>query len=132
MRMLNSIKDKHGAGMTEPRLLLVEDDATSAAFLQTALSGLPAHVDVAGDIAQAKRLAASAQHALWLVDAHLPDGDGLDALRALRSVARAPALAITAGAEREELDALCAGGYLEVLLKPVTMSLLLATVARLL
>jgi DNA-binding response OmpR family regulator len=118
--------------MTDIRLLLVEDDATSAAFLEQALGALPAEVDVAGDIAQAKKLAASTSHALWLVDAHLPDGDGLDCLRALRSVAQAPALAITAGAAREELDALCAGGFLEVLLKPVTMSMLLATVTRLL
>ena len=114
------------------RLLLVEDDATSAAFLAEALSNLPARVDVASDIAQARLLAAAHAHSLWLVDAHLPDGDGLACLRSLRELASAPALAITAGAPREELDALCAGGYLEVLLKPVSMALLLGTVRRLL
>jgi len=116
-----------------PRLLLVEDDPTSATFLSEALALLPAHVDVAASIAQARGLAASNTHALWLVDAHLPDGDGLACLREMRSVAQppAPALAITAGTTRAELDALCSGGFLEVLMKPVSMALLRATVLRL-
>jgi DNA-binding response OmpR family regulator len=118
--------------MKQPRVLLVEDDATSAAFLAEALASLPAQVDVAGDIAQAIALARAGPHSLWLVDAHLPDGDGLDCLGALRALREVPALAITAGAPREELDALCAGGFLEVLMKPVSVGLLHATVRRLL
>lgn len=115
------------------RLLLVEDDAVSAAFLAEALSALPARVDVAGGIAEALRHARAARHDLWLVDAHLPDGDGLDCLRALgRLFSAPPALAITAGADREELDALCTGGFAEVLMKPVGVELLLGTVRRLL
>lgn len=118
--------------MDATRLLLVEDDAISAAFLAQALSALPARVDVAGNIAEAAVLAAAATHSLWLVDAHLPDGNGLDCLRALRRLHATPALALTAGAPREQLDALCAGGFLEVLLKPVSLALLQGTVRRLL
>ena len=114
------------------RLLLVEDDATSAAFLSEALAALPAQVDVAGDIAQARACVHAASHSLWLVDAHLPDGDGLACLRALRELQATPALAITAGASPEELDALCAGGFAEVLAKPVSVALLHGTVRRLL
>jgi len=118
--------------MYATRLLLVEDDGVSAAFLAEALAGLPARVDVAGSIADALVLARQFAHALWLVDAHLPDGDGLDCLRALRALGTTPALALTAGAPRAELDALCAGGYLEVLMKPVSIALLQGTVRRLL
>ena len=123
--------------MKVPNVLLVEDDATSAAFLAEALASLPAQVDVAIDIAQACALATARRHSLWLVDAHLPDGDGLHCLRALRTMQGGsgrdtPALAITAGAPREELDTLCAGGFLEVLMKPVSIGLLHATVRRLL
>lgn len=115
------------------RLLLVEDDAVSAAFLAEALAALPAQVDVAVSIAAARAAADAATHALWLVDAHLPDGDGLACLRGLRQLqAATPALALTAGAPQAELDALCAGGYLEVLLKPVSVALLQGTVRRLL
>lgn len=113
------------------RLLLVEDDPTSQAFLRDALLALPALVDVAGDIAEARALAQAAPHALWLVDAHLPDGDGLDCLRALRRFGDTPALAITAGGPGEDFEALCAGGFLEVLAKPVAVALLQATVRRL-
>jgi DNA-binding response OmpR family regulator len=118
--------------MEAPTLLLVEDDATSAAFLAEALTALPALVEVAGSIAQARVLASASTHSLWLVDAHLPDGDGLDCLRALRALRDTPALAITAGAPRGQLDALCAAGFLEVLMKPVSIALLHATVRRLL
>lgn len=114
------------------RLLLVEDDETSRYFIAEALRGLPAIVDEAADIAQALQLATASRHDLWLVDAHLPDGDGADCLQALRRLQLAPALAITAGASREELDQLCSCGYLEVLLKPVSIALLQATVLRLL
>ena len=92
------------------RLLLVEDDPSAAAFLPRHCARCPRRWTSAGDIAQAVRAGRQAQrHALWLVDAHLPDGDGLDCLaRAARSGHDTPALAITAGATREELDALCA------------------------
>ena len=114
------------------RLLLVEDDQTSRYYLSEALRALPAEVDEACDIGQALRLASATRHDLWIVDAHLPDGDGESCLRVLRQCHETPALAITAGASREELDRLDSCGYLEVLLKPVTIALLQATVLRLL
>ena len=118
---------------TPPRLLLVEDDATSQAFLAEALAALPADVDLAGDIASAVAHATTHRHALWIVDAHLPDGDGVDCLRALRGAGGdVPALAVTAANGMSALDALCAGGFLEVLSKPVGIALLQATVRRLL
>ena len=115
-----------------PRLLLVEDEPISLDFLAEALEGVPAHVDTAGDIASATWLARDRPHALWLVDAHLPDGDGLDCLRALRACADTPAIAVTASTSRPELDALCAGGFLEVMVKPVSVAQAQATVRRLL
>jgi CheY-like chemotaxis protein len=115
-----------------PRLLLVEDDPISMAFLLEALRTLPAQVDAASDIAQAVHLAQRHRHALWLVDAHLPDGSGSDCLAALRAIADTPALAITAGVPRQQLDELCASGFLEVLLKPMAIDLLQGTVRRLL
>lgn len=115
-----------------PRLLLVEDDPISLDFLSEALAGVPAVVDAATDIATATWLAREHGHALWLVDAHLPDGDGLACLGALRALAATPAIAVTASSGRAELDALCAGGFLEVLVKPVSVAQAQATVRRLL
>ena len=114
------------------RLLLVEDDPVSLSFLHDALCGVPATVDAAHDIASALHLASRFRHDLWIVDAHLPDGDGAGCLQLLRHIHQTPALAITAGASREELDLLCDSGFLEVLLKPVSIALLQGTVSRLL
>jgi DNA-binding response OmpR family regulator len=136
MRMLASIDGFPECQMSEyqnqPRLLLVEDDPISRSFLEDALSALPAEVDAAASIAEALVHVRAHQHALWLLDVHLPDGDGLDCLRSLREHAATPALAITAGVSREEFDALCGGGFIEVLLKPLSVAALQGTVRRLL
>lgn len=117
--------------VTPMRLLLVEDDPVSRSFLEDALGSVPALVDSTSDIASAVALSRLHPHALWIVDAHLPDGDGIDCLRALRSGNDTTALAITASTAREELDALCDAGFIEVLCKPVSVALLCATVRRL-
>ena len=116
---------------TPVRILLVEDDPISRSFLETALAEVPALVDSTSDIASALDLARLHDHALWIIDAHLPDGDGIDCLHSLRPIAGTTALAITASTARDELDALCDGGFIEVLCKPVSVALLCGTVRRL-
>jgi CheY-like chemotaxis protein len=114
-----------------PHLLLVEDDPVSRAFLAEALRLLPAEVTAVECIADAESLASTTRHALWLIDAHLPDGDGVQCLRRLRALQPdVPALSVTAEAFAEELTALLAAGFMEVIQKPVTIALLLASVRR--
>lgn len=115
-----------------PRLLLLEDDPVSAAFLSTALEALPTRVDVAASLAEAEALR-DAGHALWLFDANLPDGTGGDLLARWRARGLAtPALAHTADARREERDALIATGFADVLRKPLTVAQCQAAVRRML
>ena len=71
-----------------PRVLLVEDDPVSAAFLRDAATALPARVDVAGSMAEAMELAANCSHDLYLVDANLPDGRGETLLQQLNMLQR--------------------------------------------
>lgn len=112
-----------------PRLLLLEDDPVSAAFLASALEALPARVDVAASLAEARRRADGCD--LWLFDAHLPDGDGASLLAELRACGlRTPALAHAAETRREPLDALIAAGFDEVLLKPLSVAALQAGARR--
>ncbi|MBW8849805.1 MAG: response regulator [Xanthomonadales bacterium] len=109
--------------------MLLEDDPVSAAFLASALEALPARVDVAGSLAEARRRADGCD--LWLFDAHLPDGDGASLLAELRACGlRTPALAHTAETRREPLDALIAAGFDAVLLKPLSVAALQAGVRR--
>ncbi|MCA1714136.1 MAG: response regulator [Gammaproteobacteria bacterium] len=118
---------------TLPRLLLVEDDPVSRAFLAAACEALPAVVDAADCLAAALTLAAGHGHALWLIDANLPDGSGTELLQRLRAADPAiPALAHTASHDRGELDALIAAGFAEVLVKPLAAGSLLASVRRVL
>lgn len=106
-----------------PLILLVEDDAVSAAYMGEVAASLPAQVDVVGSIADALAIAGSRRHALLLIDAHLPDGRGQSLLQALRaSGVTAPALAHTAAAEAALRDDLLAAGFVEVLRKPLGMA----------
>jgi DNA-binding response OmpR family regulator len=115
------------------RVLLVEDDAASRLFLVAALEAIPVAVACAGSVAEAGAWLGEAGIDLWLVDANLPDGRGVELLDALRANGSAvPALAHTASRERVELDALLAAGFDEVLVKPMQAAQLQATVRRVL
>jgi CheY-like chemotaxis protein len=113
-----------------PRVLLLEDDPVSAAFLAEGIAGLPAAVEIADTLAEARTLAGD-HHALWLFDANLPDGHGDALLAELRGQGLAvPALAHTADARREARDALLAAGFVEVLPKPLAIAQLHAALRR--
>ena len=114
-----------------PRILLVEDDAISAAFLGEVAASLPAQVDVASSVAQALALAGIHRHALLLIDAHLPDGRGATLLQSLRTQGvTAPALAHTAAFETAVREDLLAAGFAEVLRKPLGMAELMQALQR--
>ena len=120
-----------------PRLLLVEDDPVSAAFLRDAASALPAEVHVAGSLAEARRAIDAMPFDLWLVDAHLPDGPGETLLGATIINPGIPALAHTASTEPAVRERLLSAGFREVLCKPLGIGELhaalrtqLATTAR--
>ena len=106
-----------------PRLLLVEDDPVSAAFLRDAATALPATVDVADNMAEALACASIRQHDLYLFDANLPDGRGETLLRQLRDLGLAtPALAHTAAREDALRERLLAAGFVDVLCKPLAVA----------
>lgn len=110
-----------------PRLLLLEDDPVSAATLAAGLAALPARVDHAGTLAQARALARAGGHALWLFDLQLPDGRGEALLAELRAAGLAtPALALSAD------DGAQAPGFLRVLAKPLGLAELRQAVAAVL
>lgn len=114
-----------------PQLLLIEDDAVSAAFLRESLQVLPADVAHAPSFAGTEALLAGGRFDLWLVDANLPDGIAEDWLPRQRQAGhRTPALALTAELFRDRLDTLIAAGFFEALQKPIAMPLLHAAVRR--
>lgn len=114
----------------KPRILLVEDDHTTATFLTAAAEALPASVDTVGTRAAARVQAANIAYSLWLIDAHLPDGDGAGLLAELRGLGLAtPSIAHTAAREDDLHRALHAAGFDAVLVKPLTAAALRAALA---
>lgn len=109
-----------------PRLLLLEDDPTSAEVLRAGLAALPARVDVAASVAAARACALAGAHDAWLFDLNLPDGRGDELLAALRAEGLAtPALALSAEPARAE-------GFAAVLPKPIALDALRGAVRGLL
>ncbi|MEP6632570.1 MAG: response regulator [Luteimonas sp.] len=114
-----------------PRILLVEDDATSAAFLTAAIEALPARVDAVGSLAAACAAAASTRYDVWLFDANLPDGSGIGLLELLRGRGQcAPAIAHTAAPERSARECLIDAGFDDVLVKPLSTAQLQHAIRR--
>ncbi|AWH97105.1 response regulator transcription factor [Dietzia psychralcaliphila] len=88
--------------VTRRRVLVVDDEPHIRRVLRGYLEADGFGVDEAGTAAQARRLAATAD--LVLLDIGLPDGNGLDLLRDLRSIS--PVYVILVTARAEEVDRL--------------------------
>jgi two-component system, cell cycle response regulator DivK len=121
--------------MSGELLLAVEDEPRNAALLQAILGRAGYGLHVAGDLASARAWLETTTPALVLLDRHLPDGDGLDLIGALRGSDRLraiPILLVSASVlPRDQAAAMDAGcdGFLA---KPVRVKPLIDEVTRLL
>lgn len=107
-----------------PHLLLVEDDPVSQLFLADATRALPADVACASTLAEAIELATMRAFDGWLIDAHLPDGSGIELLARLRRETTSPdtfALAHTASRDVDQLQRLRDAGFSSVVSKPLSI-----------
>ncbi|MGA8044622.1 MAG: response regulator transcription factor [Terracidiphilus sp.] len=115
------------------RLLLVEDELDIQAFLRNSLEEAGYQVDVAGDAAEAERLATGSAYDILIVDLGLPDRDGICLILSLREKGvSAPVLILSA---RRSVDDRVRGleqGGDDYLTKPFAMAELLARLRNLL
>ena len=111
------------------RILIVEDDAETAAFIERGLGDLGNHVTSIGDGDEALNLALSQDFELLILDRMLPGIDGLSVLRRLRAAGlAAPVLLLTAlGSIEDRVEGLDAGAD-DYLQKPFAFSELAARV----
>src|SRR5262245_55848690 len=96
------------------------------------LGDLGYQVGVAGRADEAVALARSTPPHLCMIDMHLPDLDGPDALHALRAAqccAGMPAIAIS-GMDEHDARHVVTKEFAEYLTKPIDLDVLQATVAR--
>ncbi len=101
------------------RLLLVEDSPRLSELLTERVHEAGWRLDCVGTIAEAAEAVRTGLHDLLLVDLGLPDGDGLDFIRALRrSGTTTPILALTARGSVEDRIAGLDAGADDYLVKP--------------
>ncbi len=112
----------------EPLLLLVEDELAVRRFLRATLGSRGYRLLEAGTLREAEQLATGHNPDLVLLDLQLPDGDGVDLLRRLRSWSARPVLVLSArGREEDKVRALDAGAD-DYLTKPFGAEELLARI----
>ena len=111
------------------KILVVEDDAETAAYIARGLQEAGHVVDHAPDGQEGLFLATGGGHDVLIVDRMLPKLDGLSLVRALRAAGiRAPAIFLTARAGvGDRVEGLEAGGD-DYLAKPFAFTELLARV----
>ena len=115
--------------MSMQRILVIEDDAAIRRGIVDALSFEGYTTFEAGDLSVGKATALDASYDLLLLDLILPDGHGLEILKALR-VARPtlPVIVLTAlGEERDRIQGLKLGAD-DYVVKPFSVKELLARV----
>ena len=114
--------------MTQPLILIIEDEAPLRRFLVPTLATQGYQVDVASTGAEGLVLARSYNPDIILLDLGLPDRDGLGVLKEIRSWSRKPILIISArNQEKEKVQALDLGAD-DYLTKPFGAPELLARI----
>jgi signal transduction histidine kinase/ActR/RegA family two-component response regulator len=120
------------------RVLVAEDNAINQAVVQSVLGAVDALVDVAGDGAEALQRLAEAPYDVVLMDIHMPNVDGVEALRRLRAgeagaaAAALPVIALTADAMTTEVERFIALGFDAVEPKPIQAAKLIQAIASVL
>ncbi len=113
---------------SEPLILVVEDEPQMRRFLRASLSSHGFRLIEAGTAQRAVAEATSQAPVLILLDLGLPDEDGIDLTREIRSWSRVPIIVISArGREADKVDALDAGAD-DYLTKPFGVNELLARI----
>jgi two-component system KDP operon response regulator KdpE len=109
-------------------VLVVEDDAQLRRYLRATLDGHAFRVIEAGTLAEGEQRAVQEVPSLILLDLGLPDGDGIDLVRKLRTWTPIPIIVLSArGREDDKVAALDAGAD-DYLTKPFGDGELLARI----
>ena len=105
------------------RVLVVEDEAVSAMYLDDLLSGLGCEVVATADTAR-EAVAAAAAHRpdVVFMDVRLREGNGIEAATAIRDRFGTPFVLATAYADEEMRRRIAEAGPLAYLVKPVALA----------
>ena len=120
------------AAVPTPVVVLVEDEPHIRRFLRAALTSESVAVHEADGFRDGMRLLRQSRPDLAIIDLGLPDGDGVELIKRVRTWSMVPILVLSArSAEEQKVVALDAGGD-DYLTKPFGVAELLARVRALL
>ena len=112
--------------MNKPLILAVEDDTAVRNLITTTLETQDYRFHTAANGAQAILEAASQKPDIMLLDLGLPDMDGVEVIKKIRSWSNLPIIVVSARSEdRDKIEALDAGAD-DYLTKPFSVEELLA------
>jgi len=127
------VEDRIRTRFPGARILLAEDEPINREVALCLLDAVGLQVDIALDGRQALDLARQHRYALILMDMQMPNLNGIDATREIRtdSLNRAtPVLAMTANAFEEDRQACLAAGMSDHLPKPIDPAVLFETLLK--
>jgi DNA-binding response OmpR family regulator len=113
-------------------ILLVEDDRNITAALTRALSDAGHVVRPVSQAGEALKVLTDQQPDLVILDLGLPDIDGTDALRMMRSVSEVPVIVATARRAEADIITLLSAGADDYVTKPFSSGHILARIAAVL
>jgi signal transduction histidine kinase/ActR/RegA family two-component response regulator len=126
--------DGEGVGLEATSVLLVDDDPDTLEFLARILRERGAAVTTASSAMEALDRLEAECPGLLISDIGMPNMDGFELVRRVRSIHEAselPAIALTAFARSEDRDRALDAGFQVHLPKPVNLAALLAAIERL-
>jgi DNA-binding response OmpR family regulator len=113
-------------------VLVVEDDRALSELLVRSLHAAHFTTDVAGDVAEAKRLLSRGSYAVLVLDLMLPDGTGFDVLDFIKSEKLPPLqIVVITAADRSLLTRIDRSMVKTVMFKPIALDSFVATVRSL-
>jgi PAS domain S-box-containing protein len=117
--------------MKHVQILLVEDHEDTARVLGRILRNAGFDVSHAGTVTEARALAGTRPFDLLISDVGLPDGSGLDLMKALRDAQGIKGIALSGFGTDEDVAASAAAGFAAHLTKPVDWDRLRAEIEKL-
>jgi PAS domain S-box-containing protein len=117
--------------MKHVQILLVEDHEDTARVLGRILRNAGFDVSHAGTVAEARTLAGTRPFDLLISDVGLPDGSGLELMKALRDAQNIKGIALSGFGTDEDVAASAAAGFAAHITKPVDWDRLRAEIEKL-
>ena len=111
-------------------ILLLEDHADTALVMSSVLRGMGHRVEVAGTVAEGLEILGRQAFDLIFSDLGLPDGSGIDFIRAARKICQTPAVALTGYGMADDVERCLGAGFQEHLTKPIDFEVLQKTLSR--